>query len=339
MQRPAHYQVGGSARKEKQQSAAALHGLPDLKGSSPSFVIDESAPLLRFSRKMLLSPRRRANYRQPLLLVRKTIPAGRCAVRAVRAHCDVAYHESFYGATFADVPSGLPIVGYLQIVLQSSMAVFFELLCDALYGVERDTVYLESILHMPVVPFDAIGARQQARSKELGQRLAHGLPLQLADAIDDFVFEVYGLSPAERDAVRDTLVTARPSRDSMNASVRAPTAGERASFANALAASLTSVLAASQLQVFVREREDLQKAPWRLLQIDVVPPDAARPSPAELPEVDFLDRADAGGAALVTLRTSAQTWLVGLLERYALWTVTRARLLATDVIAERSARG
>lgn len=329
------YQVGGTAGK--QVSAAALHGLADLKGLvATPFVIDDAVPLPVFSRKTLLFPRDPANYRRPLLLVREAIPAQRLAARALRSERDVAYHASFHGATFADVPDGAAIVRYLQLVLQSSASIFFELLCDARYGVERDTVYLESIRRMPMIPFASLDRRRQARCATLSQQLVAGMSQQLARDIDDFVFDLYGLLRVDREAVYDTLDTALPSTQAKANGVRSPTAKERAHFIATLAGSLEDVLAASGLCVFVRERDDLTAGPWRLLQIDVVPQAAQCPELEGLAKAAFLGVADEAGASLVMCRANDRTWFVGLLERYALWTSTRARLLATDLIVERS---
>jgi len=328
------YQVGGKAGK--QVSAATLRGLPDLKGfSSRDFVLDTAA-LPPFSRKTLLFPRDRANYRAPLLLLGETVSTDWREPRALRSEDDVAFHQSFHGVSFHDVPSGSYISRYLQLVLQSSIYVFFELLCDARYGIERDTVYLESVETLPVVPFADLNATQRKRSEALSRQVTRGLTQALIGEIDNFIFDLYGLSATDREAVRDTLATAGPSTLAKKTGIRPPDSSERASFAQTLSASLDNVLSASGLHSSVHERDDLILSPWRFIQVDVISDAASTPELVQLSTRPFLDLADDGGASLVTFRVTKDTWLLGLLERYALWTSTRARLLATDLIAQRS---
>jgi hypothetical protein len=113
-----------------------------------------------------------------------------------------------------------------------------------------------------------------------------------------------------------------------------PQAHERERFIEMLSASLSGVLSASGLRAVVRERASLGFSPWRVLEVCMTGTDA---TPAVEPPMEaFLEEADANGASLVVVRASKTTWFVGLLERYALWTPTRARLLANDLLAERS---
>jgi hypothetical protein len=84
----------------------------------------------------------------------------------------------------------------------------------------------------------------------------------------------------------------------------------------------------------VRERHDLSWSPWRVLEVCASTNGAW--SEVEPPIGSFLEEADANGASLVVVQASETTWFLGILERYTLWTPTRARLLAGDLIAERS---
>ena len=331
------YQVGGAAGR--QLSAEELHGLPDLAGTTTHGFIVSASELPGFSRRTLLRPRNRANYRGPLLLLRETIPSSRLSPRAVRCEKDVAYSRSFNGISFAEIPDGLAIVRYLQLVLQSGAALFFELLCDARYGVERDTVYLESVKRIPVVPFGSLNGAQRRRCAELAARLSADMTEELADDIDTLVFDIYGLAGADRDAVTDTLQTGLPSARSKKRALSPPTDAERTAFIKTLVASLNNVLLASNLKASVSEPLDLSVSVWRLLQIDIRAAEEDPRQPEAFPVRRFLSLAESGGASLVTLRLDQRSWLVGLLERYALWTPTRARLLATDIIAERTGRG
>ena len=327
------YQVGGE--KGKQVDSSHMIGMPDTKDAGAlGFVVDVPA-LPKFERQTLLFPRDPAIYRAPLLLLRKAVLANLSRPRTHLATQDVAFHESFHGATFANVPDGLAVAAYLQVVLQSSAYPFFEILTDAQYGVFVDAIYLESAMVLPVVPFDRLSPHERRRAGQLSRRLASGLTKKLADDIDTFVFDTFGISDVERQAVRDTLDTALPSTEAKRRAVATPRPRERKLFTATLADSLHHVFSASNLRTLVRERSDLRWHPWRILEVCVSEDAAWSGAPTEF--VAFLEEADANGASLVVVRASRTTWFIGLLERYALWTPTRARLLATDLIAERSA--
>jgi hypothetical protein len=326
------YQVGGKAGR--QQDARHMIGMPDTNGAGPlGFVVDVGS-LPTFARKTLLRPRDPSIYRAPLLLLRKAVLADLSLPRTHVARQPVAFHESFHGATFATVASGGEIAAYLQIVLQSSVYPFFEILSDGQYGVFVDAIYLESALLLPIVPFDRLSESQRSRARQLSRHLAAGLTSDLAHEIDSFVFDTFDLSNVEREAIRDTLDTALPSTESKRRAVSAPNERERMHFIVTLTDSLQDVLSASRLRTMVRERRDLDWSPWRVLEVCVSTNSTW--SEVEPPVGAFLAEADASGASVVMVRASDTTWFLGLLERYALWTPTRARLLAGDLIAERS---
>lgn len=326
------YQVGGSAGT--QIDASHMIGMPDTKGAgSLGFVVDVPA-LPKFARRTLLFPRNRKIYRAPLLLVAESISSDRLAPRASRIDADVAFHESFHGASLADVKGADHVARYLQLYLQSAAMVFVELLMDGRYGIERDALYQESLEQLPLVPFDALSGSQRDRMIRLSKRLTKEMSEALADELDEFIFDTFDLSDVEREAVRDTLATALPSTESKRNAVRVPNKTERKRFVAVLEDSLQNVVSASGTHATVRERANLHWDPWCILEVGISPSGA--PSSVEAPMDAFLAAADENGASLVIVRASETTWFVGLLKRYSLWTSTRARLLATDLIAERS---
>lgn len=326
------YQVGGTARK--QNDARHMRGMPDTRGAGPlGFVIDVRT-LPPFDRETLLCRRDPSIYRAPLLLVSESISADRLTPRVSRADRDLVFHESYHGVSLAGIAEADLLAKYLQLWLQSSTMVFVELLTDGRYGAERDALYQESLDLLPVVPIAALNVGLRARVVDLSRRMANGLSDALADEVDAFVFDTYDLSSIERESVRDTLCTATPATEAKRRAVRAPYPDERRAFVETLADSLGSVLSASGLRAAVREQEALRCAPWRVLEVRMAR-DVHGPS-TEPPMQAFLEEADANGASLVVVRADEMTWFVGLLERYGLWTRTRARLLATDLLAERS---
>lgn len=326
------YQIGGKAGK--QVDASRLRGLPDTKDAGPlGFVIDaESLP--KFSRKTLLFPRDRETYRAPLLLMRESIPVDRLAPRASRADRDVAFHESFHGVSFAGVENADGIARYLQLYFQSSSMVFATLLIDGRYGIERDAIHQESLELLPVVPLEKLTKAQKRKMLDLSQRIEDGLTPDLADKVDEFIVDTFGLSDVEQETVRDTLETMLPTVGAKRRAVEPPSVEDAKRFVSTLEGSLNSVLSASGQRAVVHEDCSVDWSPWRVLRVDTSK-SATKRAPAP-PLSAFLEEADAGGASMVTIQTGSTSWMVGLLTRYAHWTPTRARLLASDLLSERA---
>jgi hypothetical protein len=322
------YQVGGAAGVQK--SAKKLHGLPDLKDfAKDSFFLDPSM-LPTFERRTLLRTRARSIYDAPLLLVRQTIPAEPLAPRSMRAGATVVFHESFHGLTFSGVAQGDDVSRYLQILLQSRMGPFASLMIDARYGVERDTIYKESLDEFPVIPFEKLTDLQRKKLRNVSHQLeTEGLDDALFTVLNDFVFELYDLGNVERDAIVDTIETRGPTTESVQRSVNATTAPERALFRDTLKDSLNDVLQASMRSVTVSDVLLDVETPWRGLRItfDNSRRDGRRPSLAEI-----ATKADAEGASLIVIEDDVGLF-VGLPDRYRHWTRTQARLLASDLLS------
>lgn len=322
---------------DKQFDASHLRGLPELSGTKETgFVVDPSR-LPEFSRQTLHRPRSRAVYGGPLLLLRESPRADRLAPRALRSESDVLFPQSFHGASFTGVPSGLRIIEYLQLILQSDLAILHALLTDPHLGVEREQVHLESTRRLPVLPYADLTKAQRDSAKELARALGERrrLSADLASRINTFVARLYGLSDVQQEAILDTVETALPTRTARNRALERTTPVERSRFAAVCKQSLQDVLSASDLGARVEIRDDLSDGLWRFVQIDCGSVGQEKSEEkVRLPMGEFLKAADEGAASLVSLRIGQETTLVGLLDRYRYWTPTRARLLASILLAE-----
>lgn len=318
------YQVGGDAGT--QQSAMHLHKLPDLKNADTDEFLINPSKLPKFERRTLLFPRDHAIYEPPLLLVRETIPVDPLKPRALRADYAVMFHQSFHGLSFADVADGKDQARLLQLLLQSRASPFFSLLVDARFGVERDTIYKESLNAIPVIPLGRLTQNQLAQMREISKEMENGLNEPLFERLNLFVFDLYELGLVERQAIEDTLETRGPTPTSVGRAVASTTSAERLRFLTALKDSLDDVLQASRLQAMVEE-VSAGSIPWRVLSI------STRRTPATSIPMDALFKeADESGASLVVLPISKSHVFVGLPDRYRYWTRTQAVLLAHDLL-------
>lgn len=322
-----------TATREAKPTPSEMKGLPDLRHAELDFSVDtETLGLL--SHERLHRSRDPSIYRAPLLIVHESMVVDRWRPRSGLALRDVAYDERFDGVSFAKVPEGERIAGYFQVVLQSSVFTHALLMLDSQFGVEREVVHLDTIKRIPVIPWEALTSAQRKWAVNLSNRLRQPLGEGLLDEVDTFVARLYRLTAVQQQAIRDTLATSLPTKEARETSLRKPTSAERAEFARVCERSLQDIVSASSADAYVRRREDLPHGVWRFLQVDRVPTGSDSPAFVDLPVKGLLEAAEEGAASLVTLHLDGATTLVALLDRYHYWTPTRARLLASTLLAE-----
>lgn len=279
--------------------------------------------------------RPRNTYAAPLLIVRESPPAEVSEPRSTVAEVDVAYSQSWHGASFAKIPDGLLVARHLQLLLQSSVFLYYQLLVDGHFGVERDRYVMETLKSFPVVAVAELAPAARADVLALSASLwAHGWSEELQERIDDLVFDLYGLDDVERDSIRDTLATSLPYAKQRHNALLRPTPTERARFAETLQDELTSVLAASHERAEVLVRRDTAEVPWTVLQVNRLGQDQTAPTNVAIPWAEILTEADASGATLITVRAADAATMVALLDQYRYWTVTRARILALSLLSK-----
>ncbi len=324
------YQVGGSAGE--QASAKAIRGYPDLKGTELTDFVLDTKTLPRFARTSLLRPRDPEIYEPPLFLIRKAIVADELTPRAAIAEERVAFHESVHGASFAGVENGLAIVRYLQLVAQTHYTTWFELMTDPLFSVERETIYKDELLKLPVRRWSDLTPDEQRTAARLWSRMVAGFDKALHREIDDFVFGLLGLFESHRQAIRDAVATARTTAVAKKTATRTTSDSERELFASSCGRALNGVLAASHRSVKVVLRPDLDVSGWRFLQI------GERQQPhRDLNAKEWMLVADHSGASLITIALDPSSKIVAMLDQYRFWTPTRAELLAMSLLSARRA--
>jgi hypothetical protein len=323
-----------------------LNGLPDLtseqrrKQDSPDersqgFKIDIHAlhPLTELGLK---TPIALANCEAPLLLIKKSPPADPLLPRTSISDQRLAFSQSWHGASFSVVENGLAEARWLQLLLQSGAFLYFALLTDGWFGIEREHYVLDTLKAFPVVPLDRLTRKQRIIALKLSEELwSDGWSTQLQEKINDLVFDLYELDDVERECVSDTLETALPYAEQRQNAVRSPTAKELKKFASTLEAELTNILDVSGEQARVQPRSSPPAAPWGVLQIDRGIRRRLDSDVAEIPWYAILKEADDAGATLVTVRLDAVTTFVAILKHYRYWTPTRARILALSLLSEK----
>ncbi len=179
-------------------------------GTFAAFRLEE-ARLAAFRHETLHRPRRESIFRGPLLLCPKTAnrsSAERGRYSAAIHEGSVLYTESFYGISFH---GGDSVVAHLLSgILNSGMTAFQLAFGGSTWGLERPTVEPYDLLSLRVPDLEGADVRM-VEGLLRAERDAAAAPgdRQKLVALDEAVFDIYGLDPEERVLAADSVDRAR----------------------------------------------------------------------------------------------------------------------------------
>lgn len=188
------------------RDAREINGLELLQANGMQhFRIPDDLPAYSCSKAQW--PRSRDTYRAPLLIVKEMVVGHPRATVAV-AERDLVFTDSFFAVS-------LPVAHkqtahLLAAILSSALASWFFGLTAAEFGIYKRKLLMRDVGFLPVPDFIA-AAKSQAgqRLLELENALRkREIDTQHWDALDEAVFDLYGLSDTDRVVIRDGLLRA-----------------------------------------------------------------------------------------------------------------------------------
>ena len=252
----------------RSRDASFLHGIPYLtaKDLRP---FSGPAGLSSFDEAKAEKPRSRDIYRAPLLLVKRFLLVENVRPVVAVADRDTVFTDAFLGAAFPDDRREIACI--LAAVLSSSLASWFLLMTASTFGLWMQLIERGDLARMPVPDLEA------APRSKAGQRLIRlvrklqGNPPRDADwqALDDAVFDLYGLDEAERTVARDGLFRAswqwKPG--SLESAKPAPAQPQMLDYARTFLAAMDVWFAARKRRHMRAEVFDLpESAPLRVVR-------------------------------------------------------------------------
>ena len=191
---------------DRSRDSSFLNDLPLLtKAGLKPFSVSEDLSL--YNGEGALWPRSRDTYRAPLLLIREFLDDGR-PIAAV-SNRDIVFTDAFFGVALPTERSETALI--LAAILNSSLASWFFLMTASTFGLWMQRVLLRDIEHMPIPDFETlshseVGLRLARVAQELQRRPPEDNNWR---ELDEAVFDLYGLDPADRIVARDGLFRAR----------------------------------------------------------------------------------------------------------------------------------
>ncbi len=279
----------GGAGRGQEGNARALQGKPFLNNNAWDATAGEDKklfslpPLDVFEKDTATRPRKPANYRAPLILIKETFSMSPRPLIHM-ADSDIVYSDAFHGIALPEEHAEAAAI--LAATLQSALAAWFLLMTSSSFGTWIRRVKICDLDILPVP--DLVASRRSEQGRRL-TRMVRSLRLQEAideadrERLDEAVFDLYGLREQERIVVRDGLVRAHWQwKDARARSVRETSNEDLVQYASVFLDVVEDWLAAAQRRHMRAEVLDLPaQAPLKIVRFALE--DGFKPSPA--PEV------------------------------------------------------
>jgi hypothetical protein len=276
-------------------------------------------------------------FRGPLVIARKVPRAvdQNSGGLAMWARRDVVYSQSFLGFSAAWHSDPVSLSRYLLVWLNSSVLRHFLLMCSADWGVERGTLLVDDLRSLPVPRPESLSAAAREAFNTCADAMIAADRVDVARC-DQLVADVFGLSSADLECVRDTLAMASPSRASALAAQRSPDLLQVESFRARVEEILAPLLAYSGRTLRVRVEPQEVSAPWLVLGV-TTSTDVAVPPRGILEEALHLALVEGASRVVFAGGPTSGTVAVGVFRQARYWTLTQARALALALLGDAAA--
>ena len=320
-----------AAGQKDQRDCPFLWDLPDLNATELFRFAVDTSQLTKFNRRQVHRPRKSTIYDPPLALIKQAPGEAREDGRALLAFERLAYNESFNGYSAAGHSDGKLLVRYLHLFVHSVIWQYYLLATSPEFGAERRRARKADLGNCPLIPFETLSDSQRIELARLSSQLENGR-IVAWDAIDAFFAKAYGLRDSDLQVIRDTLSVAMPYDTARQNACRPPTSEERRAFRASLRRILIPFAADGRASLTIERyiRLDPRVSPFELL---VLSPGTLRDGDGAREELlgEVVRLASETGATQLVLPRSGSL-LVGIYNQYRYWTVSRARLLAAEII-------
>ena len=326
------YQIAETQKKLR--SCKFLQGLPNLDSTDLfRFVVDPNK-LEKFTRSRVWRRRKSTIYDPPLVLIKEAPGENRTNGRALLAFQRIAYNESFNGYSGAGHPNGELLVRYVHLFVHSVIWEYYLLVTSPAFAAERRRARKSDLGKCPFMPFEALTDDQRKELIRLSKNLEIGTAIMWED-IDAFFARLYGLQDHDLQVIQDTLSVAMPYETARARACKPPTEQEKRAFVAAvkkplapLVPSHTGKLMVERIKVSISGNH--LSSPFEMLLFA-----ANGKSPVGAIADGVLEKiiqiAHKTGATQIVIPESGSL-VVGIYNQYRYWTLSRARLLAGDVM-------
>lgn len=305
------------------KSAKIFNGRPLINESLlPSFNDDEEISYIERDRESEI-------YQGPLVIIPENSKGTPMCYLGKRS---LIYSQSYLGISTCahDEPELLAV--YLSIVLRTDIRRYIGLLTTSRYGVNRNTLPIETTEQMQIPLFETLSVQDKAYCKTVLERWKSG-DLETEEhraELFAWVCSLYHVSSQDQQVINDTLATLCPSKRS--AAQKHPTQQAVKSYRAIIQKSLTDIykLYGVEQRTPRVSASSLLVSGWRFIEIGDESDLNASEANLIAGIIEQLSKDEGLSQCIVPV---GNKMLVGRLNQYRYWTKSRARLMAHDILS------
>lgn len=280
-------------------------------------------------------PRRKELYQSPLVIISKSPGDDARMPRAYVSDHPVAFSQSYYGYSCAGHPDAETLAALIHLLAHSTLFDYFCLMTSSQSGFDRQMFNKREFDALPFPCVSDLPATTKTKIRSLSQRLQHDAAEPRTD-LNDFIFQLYGLNPADIQVAEDTLFSAASYRKAGKAALERTTSETREPFLNSMRQELEPYFDVCSEHAAVNPatfQPDDCREPWFFLSVGRET--TSGPTNSALMRKAMEAANQRGCSRIIINAPGKRGLLIGLLNQRRWWTVTRARLCAQHIIRER----
>lgn len=317
-----------------QENASFMYNLPDFTPpANGEFSVDVQS-LHKFKRDTAHMPRCIELYTPPLLIVPESPGSSLFSPKSWIIQNPVVFSKSYYGFSAHGSKDASLIMALLHLITHTDLFRYHVLMTSSRMGAERRTFLKENldVFRFPVI--DRLSKSQQQLALDLSSQLANKANKPF-NAINNFIFDLYGLDEYDRQVVKDTLEVSPPYKKARDRANSVPAKNDRNVFYVELQRLLAPSFAITEETIAVEEIEIANQnidAPWYFFAVSSSS-NAINLTQAEQKKLiaQITKEANKTGCSRIIVHGESRL-LVGIIGQYRYWTLSRARLCALDIL-------
>jgi hypothetical protein len=322
-----------SPKQSVQGDASFMHGLPNFSPPANGEYSVDISLLPTFNRPKAHMPRCKELYTSPLLIVLQSPGALSSSAKSYILHDDTVFSQSYYGFTAHSSGDLLPIA-LLHLITHSELFRYHVMLTCSRIGAERRTMTKSDLETFPFPVIELLSNRQKQFTLKLSSQLEKSSSKPWK-AINEFIFDLYGLDQYDRQVVKDTLEVSEPYKESRDRANGNSKKDERNRFYAELEQFLNPSFDVTNETVVIDEIEIAEQevhAPWYFFAVSSSSSSECLNHAIQKKLISQIsEQANKTGCSRVIIHEKGRL-IVGIIGQYRYWTLSRARLCAVDIL-------
>ena len=322
-----------SPKQSVQGDASFMHGLPNFSPPANGEYSVDISLLPTFNRPKAHMPRCKELYTSPLLIVLQSPGALSSSAKSYILHDDTVFSQSYYGFTAHSSGDLLPIA-LLHLITHSELFRYHVMLTCSRIGAERRTMTKSDLETFPFPVIELLSNRQKQFTLKLSSQLEKSSSKPWK-AINEFIFDLYGLDQYDRQVVKDTLEVSEPYKESRDRANGNSKKDERNRFYAELEQFLNPSFDVTNETVVIDEIEIAEQevhAPWYFFAVSSSSSSECLNHAIQKKLISQIsEQANKTGCSRVIIHEKGRL-IVGTIAQYRYWTLSRARLCAVDIL-------